>query len=58
MAVPALNTRPLNAELIDTRAVNGQMLNTLGTITATLYLGNKFWQHAWPTPQNPKFVRR
>lgn len=29
------------------RAVNGQMLDTLGTVTATLHLGNHSWQHVF-----------
>ena len=36
---------PLNADFIVARAVNGQMLDTLGTITATLHLGEDSWQH-------------
>lgn len=47
MAVPALRKRPLNADLIAARAVNGQMLDTLGTITATLHLGKETWQHVF-----------
>ena len=47
MSVPALRKRPLNADFIAARAVNGQMLDTLGTITATLHLGNESWQHVF-----------
>lgn len=39
MSVPALHKRPLTADVIAARAVNGQMLDTLGTITVTLRLG-------------------
>lgn len=39
MAVPALGQRPLNADFIAARAVNGQIIDTLGTITATQHLG-------------------
>lgn len=47
MTVPALRKRPLNADFINARAVNGQMLDTLGTITATLHLGNNSYQHVF-----------
>ena len=47
MCVPALRKRPLNADFIAARAVNGQVLDTLGTITATLHLGNNSWQHVF-----------
>lgn len=47
MSIPALRKRPLNANLIAARAVNGQMLDTLGTITATLHLSNNSWQHVF-----------
>lgn len=43
MSVPALSKRPLNPNFIAARAVNGQMLDTLGNITATLNLGNDSW---------------
>ena len=39
MSVPALHKWPLTADFIAARAVNGQMLDTLGTITVTLRLG-------------------
>lgn len=47
MSVPALRQRPLNADFIAARAVNGQMLDTLGAITATLHLGNDSWQQVF-----------
>lgn len=47
MLVPALHKRPLAADFIAARAVNGQMLDTLGTITATLRLGKTSRQHVF-----------
>lgn len=44
-SVPAFHRRPLQADFVAARAVNGQMLDMLGTITATLHLGNHSWQH-------------
>lgn len=44
---PTLHKRPLKADFVAARAVNGQMLDTLGTITATLHLGNNSWQHVF-----------
>lgn len=49
-SVPALHKRPLQADFGSARAVNGQMLDTLGTITATLQLGNHSWQHVFHVP--------
>lgn len=46
-SVPALHKRPLQADFVAARAVNGQMLDTLGTITATLRLGNHSWQQVF-----------
>ena len=37
----------LNADFIVARGVNGQMPDTLGTITATLHLGEDSWQHVF-----------
>ena len=42
MSVPALCKRPLNADFIVARAVNGQMRDTLATVTATLHPGSMF----------------
>lgn len=42
-----LHKRPLQADFVAPRAVNGQMLDTLGTVTATLHLGNHSWQHVF-----------
>ena len=47
MSIPTLRKRPLNADFIVARAVNGQMLDTLGTVTATLRLGEDSWQHVF-----------
>ena len=46
-SVPTLHKRPLKAAFVAAWAVNGQMLDTLGTITVTLHLGNKSWQHVF-----------
>ncbi len=46
-SVPVLHKRPLKVDFVAARAVNGQMLDTLGTITATLHLGNNSWQHVF-----------
>lgn len=47
MSVPALRNRPLKNNYIDSRAVNGQMLDTLGTIEVTFRLGPTCWQHTF-----------
>lgn len=43
-SIPALCQRPLCADIIEARAVNGQLLDTLGTVTATLRLGSQSMQ--------------
>ena len=47
MSVPALHGRPSNKDFVATRAVNDKMLDTLGTITLTLRLGSRTWQHVF-----------
>ena len=47
MSVPALRNRPLKKDFISARAVNGQMLDTLGTITVVLCLGTESLQHTF-----------
>lgn len=47
MSVPALQNRPLKKNFIDSRAVNGQMLDTLGTMAITFRLGQSCWQHTF-----------
>ncbi|KAG1936460.1 hypothetical protein F2P79_018511 [Pimephales promelas] len=47
MSVPALRSRPMKKDYIATRAVNGQMLDTLGTLTVTLQLGTETWQQVF-----------
>ena len=47
MSVPALRNRPLKNNYIDSRAVNGQMLDTLGTSEVTFRLGPTCWQHTF-----------
>ena len=37
----------MKKDYIATRAVNGQMLDTLGTLTVTLQLGTETWQHVF-----------
>lgn len=43
MSVPTLRNRPLKKEYVSARAVNGQMLDTLGTITVTFQLGSMYF---------------
>ncbi|KAK7877355.1 hypothetical protein WMY93_031928 [Mugilogobius chulae] len=47
MAVPTLRCRPLKKNYIDSRAVNGQTLDTLGTIDMTFHLGQTSWRHTF-----------
>uniref|UniRef100_A0AAQ5WXK3 Peptidase A2 domain-containing protein n=1 Tax=Amphiprion ocellaris TaxID=80972 RepID=A0AAQ5WXK3_AMPOC len=47
MTVPFLRSRPLRKNYIDSRAVNGQALDTLGTIDVTFHLGQTCWQHTF-----------
>ena len=47
MTVPALHKRPLGTDFIAARAVNGQMLDTLGTVRATLRLGETSQQQTF-----------
>ena len=47
MSVPALRNRPLKKNYIDSRAVNGQKLDTLGTSEITFRLGPTCWQHTF-----------
>ena len=47
MSVPALRNRPLKNNYIDSRAVNGQKLDTLGTSEITFRLGPTCWQHTF-----------
>ena len=46
-SIQALRQRPLTTNFIAARAVNGQLLDTLGTITVTLRVGNKPMQHVF-----------
>ena len=47
MSVPGLRSRPLKKNFVDSRAVNGQMLDTLGSISVTFRLGATSWQHTF-----------
>ena len=47
MSVPALRNRPLRKDYIDSRAVNGQLLDTLGTVMVTFRLGPTCCQHSF-----------
>ncbi|KAG1940175.1 thy-1 membrane glycoprotein [Pimephales promelas] len=47
MSIPSLRNRPLKKDYVSARAVNGQMLDTLGTITVTFQLGIESWQHVF-----------
>lgn len=47
MSVPALHNRPLTKKYIDSCEVNGQMLDTLGTISMIFCLGPTYWQHTF-----------
>ncbi|KAK3510443.1 hypothetical protein QTP70_006846 [Hemibagrus guttatus] len=47
MSVPTLRNRPLKKDYVSARAVNGQLLDTLGTITVTFQLGTESWQHVF-----------
>ena len=47
MSVPTLRNRPLKKDYVSARAVNGQMLDTLGTIPVILCLGTESWQHTF-----------
>uniref|UniRef100_A0AAV2LVC5 Reverse transcriptase RNase H-like domain-containing protein n=1 Tax=Knipowitschia caucasica TaxID=637954 RepID=A0AAV2LVC5_KNICA len=47
MAVPTLRGRPLKKDFIGSRAVNGQTLDTLGTIDVSLHLGRASWRHTF-----------
>ncbi|KAI4887649.1 hypothetical protein NFI96_026195 [Prochilodus magdalenae] len=47
MSIPALRSRPLKKDYVAARAVNGQMLDTLGTISIVFCLGSDSWQHTF-----------
>ncbi|KAL0157406.1 hypothetical protein M9458_048652, partial [Cirrhinus mrigala] len=47
MSIPTLRNRPLKKDYVSAHAVNGQMLDTLGTITVTFQLGTESWQHVF-----------
>lgn len=47
MSVPALRDRPLKQNYVASRAVNGQMLDTLGTMEITFRIGPTCWQHTF-----------
>ncbi|XP_076863392.1 zinc finger protein 800a isoform X1 [Brachyhypopomus gauderio] len=47
MSVPALRSRPLKKHYVAARAVNGQMLDTLGTISIIFCIGSDSWQHTF-----------
>jgi len=47
ISVPALRNRPRKKNYINSRAVNGQMLDTLGTMVVTFRLGPTCWQHTF-----------
>lgn len=47
MSVSALQNRPLKKNFVDSQTVNGQMLDTLGTIVITFCLGPTCWQHTF-----------
>lgn len=44
MSIPALRKRVLNTQYTFARAVNGQLLDTLGTVTLPIRLGGKHWE--------------
>lgn len=45
MAIPSLNRRPINKNLILSKSVTGQSLDTLGTVNISLRLGPLHLQH-------------
>ncbi|CAL9702845.1 unnamed protein product [Knipowitschia caucasica] len=47
MAVPTLRGRPLKKDFIGSRVVNGQTLDTLGTVDVSLHLGRASWRHTF-----------
>lgn len=47
MSIPALSSRPLKKDYIVAHAINGQMLDTLGTLTVTLQLGIEIWPYVF-----------
>lgn len=47
MSVPTLHNRTLRKDYVLAHAINGQMLNTLGTITVTFQLETESWQHVF-----------
>ncbi|KAL0151982.1 hypothetical protein M9458_052700 [Cirrhinus mrigala] len=47
MSIPTLRNRPLKKDYVSAHAVNGQMLDMLGTITVTFQLGTESWQHVF-----------
>lgn len=47
MSIPTLRNRPLRKHYVSAHAVNGQMLDTLGTITVTFQLGTESWQQVF-----------
>ena len=44
MSIPALRKRVLNTQYSFARAVNGHLLDTLGTVTLPIRLGGKYWE--------------
>lgn len=47
MSIPTLCNRPLRKDYVSAHSVNGQMLDTLGTITITFRLGTESCQHVY-----------
>lgn len=44
MSIPALSKRVLNTQYTYARAVNGQLLDTLGTVTLPIKLGSESYE--------------
>lgn len=44
MSIPSLRKRVLNRQYILARAVNGQLLDTLGTLLLSVNMGNEHWE--------------
>lgn len=47
MAVPTLRCRPLRKNYINSQAVNGQTLDTLGSVDVSFHLGQTSWWHTF-----------
>lgn len=47
MSIPALRNRPLGKNFVHSRAVNGQILDTLGSMSITFRLGPTCFQHTF-----------